>query len=89
MTLRHPHRHVVVLVSEPWGVSNHVRPAPRAPRRDEEVFRVADGELFTIEFRVSRCRVGARASIAERTRGAPTEASATLNAHTPVPGGAE
>jgi uncharacterized protein (DUF2141 family) len=47
-------RNVVGLPTEPWAVSNNVRPTLRAPRFTEAAFDLASDETKQIELRLSR-----------------------------------
>jgi uncharacterized protein (DUF2141 family) len=40
--------------TEAWGVSNNVRPALRAPRFEEAVFKMVDGKDLTLDIKVAK-----------------------------------
>ena len=47
-------RNLVGLPTEPWAVSNNVRPTLRAPRFDEAAFTLAADQVKQIELRLAR-----------------------------------
>jgi uncharacterized protein (DUF2141 family) len=47
-------RNIVGLPTEPWAVSNNVRPTLRAPRFTEAAFDLAADEIKQIELRLAR-----------------------------------
>ena len=44
----------LTIPTEPWGVSNNVRPSLRAPRYEEAQFRVSDGKDPKIAIKVAK-----------------------------------
>ncbi len=44
----------VGIPTEPWGVSNNVRPRMRAPKFEEAIFEVKDGQPNRIEIQVAK-----------------------------------
>jgi uncharacterized protein (DUF2141 family) len=47
-------KNFVGMPTEPWGVSNNVRPGMRAPKFDEAAFEVKEGQPNRIEIAVKK-----------------------------------